>query len=88
MIHVLTLGRGGSVYADQGEYGVAKEFTRDMDIRKTILGLALIMTVLGSRGRAVGGGGVPSVPVLLQCSHVTSKDPRVYTRQGTNSPRN
>lgn len=48
MLCVLTLERGGSVWAEQGEYGLVTEFIRDMDIRKTILGLALIRTVLGS----------------------------------------
>lgn len=48
MICVLTLERSGSVFTEQGEYGVVKEFIRDMGMRKTILGLALIRTVLGS----------------------------------------
>ena len=48
MICVLTPKRSGSVCADQAEYRVVTEFIRDMDMRKTVLGLALIRTVLGS----------------------------------------
>lgn len=48
MLCVLTLERGESVWADQGEYGMVTEFIRDMDMRKTILRLALIRTVLGN----------------------------------------
>lgn len=57
------------------------EFIRDMDMRKTILGLALIRAVLGSWWQAVRGGVTAlTVPVPPpQCSHMTSKDPRVYT---------
>lgn len=55
MICVLSLERGGSVWGDQGEFGVVTGFLRDMGMRKFMLGLAPYPAVLGSQRRTVRG---------------------------------